>query len=233
MAGGSLLVILFILEHVKRLGCQGPRVRSVTLPLAASIAFGLEKVFNAEVGFMQPPADLEALVVHPRWAAMWIAVGFLGLADLYLNMRAFRVMKVQVYVPIAFALVTSLQFFQSVVVFKEFKYLGIARATLSVVGTCLALVGALLCRPARALHGRDLPPKLDQCQSLQVAAQSLYRSGGGAEKLLPDPQDGPELPCHNEPMAAAGVSAASGSAGAEDVVESAGSGGGGTGALAC
>merc|ERR1712217_123035 len=114
------------------------------LPLATGLAFALEKVFNTEVGFIQKPDGLQGLFEHPRYALMWVMIALLGVTDFYLNLRGAQRMQVQVFIPVVFALSTSLQFFQSVAIFREFREMDTTCVVLSISGAVVALVGALL-----------------------------------------------------------------------------------------
>jgi hypothetical protein len=67
----------------------------------------------------------------------------LGLVDLYMNLRATRLMAVQVFVPVAFVWHVSLQYLQSIALFAELRDLDTSKAALSIFGACLSLVGAL------------------------------------------------------------------------------------------
>merc|ERR1712113_1001636 len=127
------------------------------------LAFALEKVFNTEIGFITPPENLPTgLIGEPQWTFMAAAIGLLGLMDFYLNLRGAKQMPVQVFVPVSFALATTLQYFQSVFIFGEFKEMDDVHAALSISGALLSLVGALCIQPPRiGLLGRELLDKED------------------------------------------------------------------------
>lgn len=163
--GLMLLVLLLLLEHTEDLQWSNwwggvnslRRAHFVTLPVATGLAYGLEKVFNTEMGFIQPPRGLPAgFVKEPQWAGMVAAIGLLGLTDFYLNLRAAQRMPVQVFVPAAFALSTALLYFQSVAIFGEFRKMTASHAAVSICGACLSLLGALCIQPPQlGLLGRE------------------------------------------------------------------------------
>mmetsp|Transcript_45988 Transcript_45988/g.142509 ORF Transcript_45988/g.142509 Transcript_45988/m.142509 type:complete len:336 (-) Transcript_45988:20-1027(-) len=156
----TVLAALLLLEHAEDFGCRSPGqgVHFLALPLATGLAFGLEKVFNTEVGFLQPPPGLPwGFVEEPQWAAMVVAIGLLGLTDFYLNLRGAQRMPVQVFLPTSFAFATLLQYVQSALIFGEFKDMDAHHRAVSVLGACLSLAGALCIQPPRlGLLGREL-----------------------------------------------------------------------------
>jgi len=162
VVGLSILAILLFVEHVEALPCCRKSVPEnvflFTLPMATGLAYAFEKVFNTQIGFLEQPERLPlGLLEAPQWTSMLVAIGALGLLDFYLNLRGAKRMPVQVFAPLAFALCTSLQYFQSVVVFGELQDLPPVNATISVLGACISLVGALVIRPPRLwLLGREL-----------------------------------------------------------------------------
>merc|ERR1712007_307079 len=56
-------------------------------------------------------------------------------------------LPVQVFVPIVFAMSTSLQYFQSMFIFGEFSSVDLRTAFLSISGAVLSLAGALFIQP--------------------------------------------------------------------------------------
>lgn len=145
----ALLLCLLLLEHSDAFGLSLPSTAHyLILPITTGLAFGIEKVFNTEIGFLHLPDDLPAgLLKQPQWMAMAAAIGALGLTDLYLNLRGARSMPVQAFVPAAFAFGTALQFLQSVFVFGELKEMDTKDAVLSMIGACASLAGAVGLQP--------------------------------------------------------------------------------------
>jgi len=160
--GLSILAILLVVEHLEALpwcrSCVSENVYAFALPMATGLAYALEKVFNTEIGFLKPPERMPlGLFDHPHWAGMVVAIGALGLLDFYLNLRGAKRMPVQAFAPLAFALGTSLQYFQSIAVFGELQHLSPVNAKLSVLGASMSLLGALTIKPPRFwLLGREL-----------------------------------------------------------------------------
>uniref|UniRef100_A0A7S0A4L2 Uncharacterized protein n=1 Tax=Pyrodinium bahamense TaxID=73915 RepID=A0A7S0A4L2_9DINO len=151
-AGLGLLAVGMLLDCTKDRCCwRGPwaqKACAFTLPMATGMAYALGRVFNTMLSFVEPPHNLPWGAVHePLWATMLMAMGLLALTDLYLNMRGARQMPAQVYVPTSFALSTALQYFQSLVIFREFQHMGTRHAVLSVAGAFASLVGALCIQP--------------------------------------------------------------------------------------
>mmetsp|Transcript_72449 Transcript_72449/g.183380 ORF Transcript_72449/g.183380 Transcript_72449/m.183380 type:complete len:338 (+) Transcript_72449:67-1080(+) len=149
--GLVILVLLLAVEHLGRFGTyhSSKQVHYITLPLATGLAFALEKVFNTEIGFVQTPASLPGLFDTPLWCTMVVSIVLLGLTDFYLNLRGAASMPVQVFLPTAFALSTSLQFFQSIFIFGEFADMTARNAALSIWGALISLGGTLLIQPPR------------------------------------------------------------------------------------
>jgi len=183
VVGLSILAILLVVEHIEALPfCRGrvsENVYFVTLPTTTGIAFAFAKVFNTEISFLEPPNGLPlGLFEHPRWTGMLVAIGVLGLLDFYLNLRGARRMPVQVFAPLAFALSTSLQYFQSVFVFGELRDPFAVDATLSLLGACSSLLGALIIKPPRLrLLGREL---VDDEEIDKMEKQEKVGQGGTA-----------------------------------------------------
>lgn len=163
--GISVLLCLLLLEHSDFMGCHfSSKVHYFTLPAATGLAFGLEKVFNTEIGFIAAPRNLpQGFISDPQWTLMSAAIACLGITDFYLNLRGAQRMPVQVFVPISFAISTSLQYFQSIIIFREFDDMSSGNALLSICGALLSLAGALCIQPPRiGLLGRELVDKDDQ-----------------------------------------------------------------------
>jgi len=153
VTGLCVLAALLLLDRAGDLcwKCKGPRAQKVhymALPVATGLAYGLEKIFNTEIGLVSPPQHMPlGLLEEPSWTLLVVATGLLGLTDLYLNMRGAKLMLVQVFVPTSFALSTTLQYFQSVVIFGEFRAMGAGQIILSVFGAVASLIGALCIQP--------------------------------------------------------------------------------------
>jgi len=162
IVGLSILAILLVVQHFDALpfcrGCVSENVYVFTLPATAGLACAFGKVFNTEIGFLELPEGFPlGLVKHPRWTSMLLAIVVLGLLDFYMNIRGAKHMPVQVFAPLTFALCTSLQFLQSVFIFGELQGLSRVNATLSILGACLSLLGALVIQPPKLwLLGREL-----------------------------------------------------------------------------
>lgn len=143
IVGIATLLFLLAVEHADdiKVGCgMSERLRCLTLPLCTGLAYGLEKCFNTEIGFVKSPKNP---FHHSRWLGMASAIALLGLTDFYLNLRGARTMKVQVFVPVAFAWGTVVQYFQSIFIFEELQGMSILHVALSTTGACLSLIGAL------------------------------------------------------------------------------------------
>lgn len=150
--GLFFLAGLLLVEHADVLGCSSDKSRArqcIVLPLATGLAFGLEKVFNTEIGYVRPPDCVAAVLQQPRWIMMLLFIALLGLTDFYLNLRGAKCLPVQVFVPTSFALATALQYFQSITIFGEFKDMNQLEALLSMSGAALSLVGAIFIQPPR------------------------------------------------------------------------------------
>mmetsp|Transcript_124216 Transcript_124216/g.359232 ORF Transcript_124216/g.359232 Transcript_124216/m.359232 type:complete len:331 (+) Transcript_124216:3-995(+) len=158
-----LLLALLAVEHSRWFSTKDGAMHYVVLPLATGLAFALEKLFNTELGFVQTPTSLRGLLDAPAWTGMVLVMGALGLTDFYLNIRAAARMPVQVFLPVSFALATTLQFFQSMSIFGEFKAMVPLHAALSICGAIVALSGALLIQP----------PKFGLLGGPEVAAEDL------------------------------------------------------------
>jgi len=145
IVGIASLLFLLLLEHSDALGLPSlsNTAHFLILPITTGLAFGIEKVFNTEIGFLHLPADFAGLLKQPQWMAMAAAICALGLTDLYLNLRGAQKMPVQVFIPGAFAFATSLQFLQSVFVFGELKDMDTKDAVLAMIGACASLAGAI------------------------------------------------------------------------------------------
>lgn len=145
VAGGVVGLFLLTLDHLDDFSSKcslSARCRCFTLPLITGLAFAISKVYNTMIGFITTP-HMDNVLLHPQWIAMAIAIALLGLTDLYLNLRATRLMPVQIFVPVSFAWSTVLLYFQSVVLFAEFHDLPGIKAALSMTGAIISLLGAL------------------------------------------------------------------------------------------
>lgn len=149
--GLALLVVLLVVDHAPSAAhwCRERGVHYVALPLATGLAYALEKVFNREIGLMRSPGSFRGLLENPMWDITGFSILLLGIADFYLNMRGAWRMPVQVFIPLAFALCTGLQFLQSVFLFGELRRLDPPHAALAICGAIVSLAGALLIQVPR------------------------------------------------------------------------------------
>lgn len=123
------------------LGGVGPtRVHAVTLPLEIALINACQKVFVREVGFLDA-ADTFA------WACFSSVIAGAGIIIFFLNLRAAQRLPVQAFIPTAFACISTLQYFQSMVIFGEIRKLETWKAALSATGALASLVGALCIQP--------------------------------------------------------------------------------------
>jgi len=152
--GACLLAATLTVEHTACL----TRVRGAALPLATGLAFALEKLLNTELGFLEAPRSLGGVAKTRAWCCLAALMCALGLVDFYLNVRAAARMPLQVFLPVSFALATSLQFFQAMYIFGELKAMLPLDTALSILGATIALVGALMIQPPKFgfLGGPDL-----------------------------------------------------------------------------
>jgi hypothetical protein len=145
-----VLVVLLVMEHAHCLGLKmSVTCHYFTLPVATGLAFGLEKVFNTEIGLLMHGHSAEENLARPEIWIMASMIVVLGVLDLYLNLRGAKVLPVQAFIPMTFAFATSLQFFQSMFIFGEFVRVSPADRALSVLGALMALVGTLIIQPPR------------------------------------------------------------------------------------
>jgi len=170
-AGAGVLLMLFALDHANVFSSKcsklSARCRTITLPLLTGLAFAMSKVFNTMIGFLQQPhMNMNDILLHPEWIAMASAVAILGITDFYLNLRATRLMAVQVFVPVSFVWCISLQYFQSVVLFAEFDGLDTLHAGLSIAGACISLLGAICIQL----------PKIDRTTELRKKSNGIPSS---------------------------------------------------------
>jgi len=174
LVGLILLAFFLVLEHADdlRFGFGiSARFRCLLLPLCTGLAYGLEKCFNTELGFVKTP---EHVLEHPKWLFMVAAIAMLGLTDFYLNLRGARLMAVQVFVPIAFAWCTVVQYFQSIVVFEEFKGMSALHITLSMAGAVFSLLGAIFIdRPSAGSTTKDNDPRSSDVSLQGFCGQGL------------------------------------------------------------
>lgn len=179
--GLSILVLLLAVEHLK--DCFPKYVESLkecykekglgfchcVLPMATGLGFGLEKVFNTEIGYLDGPDSFKQVfneglaAISPPWALSWGAVCLLGLTDLYLNTRGAKCMELHVFIPLVFTFATSLQYFQSIFIFSEFQHLSMCHTAISFGGACMSLFGALYMecnkpKSHQSLSSTDPPP---------------------------------------------------------------------------
>ncbi|CAE8603586.1 unnamed protein product, partial [Polarella glacialis] len=180
--GLSVLVFLIVVEHADALGWSSSRgVQYFVLPFATGLGFGLEKVFNTEMGYLKVPETWADLQREPLWATMGVGIALLGLTDFYLNLRGAKRLPVKVFVPGSFALATAMQFVQSVTLFGEFKQMTNYAALLSISGACLSLLGAMCIQPLRLFAYDDeahqlLPQEDPQKTDLHLKTEDLEAS---------------------------------------------------------
>lgn len=156
IVGSIVLVALLLADHSSYFP-KSKDFRSVSLPLATGLAFALQKVFNTEIGFLARHNGMEDFFDNPGYIAMCLGVGVLGIMDFYLNSRGAQALPVQVFVPVSFALCTSLQLFQSIVVFQEFSEMDALSVTQTSCGAITSLVGAMLIKPPKlSVHRQEL-----------------------------------------------------------------------------
>jgi hypothetical protein len=142
---GPVLVLLVSLEHSEFCGFSpGPCVQKACLPCATALAFGTEKIFNTELHYIHKP---QHVLEDPLWLVVVGCVALLGILDFYLNLRGVARLPIQIFVPTVFALNTTIQYFQALMIFDEFAELPWHHIFLSGLGAVLSLVGALLIRP--------------------------------------------------------------------------------------
>jgi len=139
----SLLVVFLAIVHADSFGwiVTDSKLYRYSLPVATALAYAVEKVYNTELGFIQRPQNI---LLEPMWLFMVIAVALLGLTDFYLNVRAAERMPVHLFVPLSFAFGHSLQCFQAMVIFDEFDDMTVFCSTMTLLGACLSLIGALM-----------------------------------------------------------------------------------------
>eukprot|EP00929_Paragymnodinium_shiwhaense_P105592 TRINITY_DN70635_c0_g1_i1.p1 TRINITY_DN70635_c0_g1~~TRINITY_DN70635_c0_g1_i1.p1 ORF type:complete len:322 (-),score=19.30 TRINITY_DN70635_c0_g1_i1:53-1018(-) len=167
---GAILLVLLVVEHMDDLlrTTKSGGHHNITLPVATGLAYGLEKVFNTEIGFMKAPRNMLA---SPRYTCTAGAIVLLGVLDFYLNLRGAKKMPVQVFVPIVFALSTVIQYAQSVFIFNEFALMSRSDAIFSMAGATMSLAGAICIKP----------PKLDLLAGATSAEPSEGKQPNAAE----------------------------------------------------
>lgn len=172
------LGVFFVIAHGDSLGwlsCDSKLYR-FSLPFATALAYGVEKVFNTELGFVHKPKNI---FEHPLWLTMAGMVALLGIADFYLNVRAAKRMPLFIFVPLSFAFSTSLQCLQAMVVFEEFTGMTPLDCSLTWLGVTLSLAGALRIQPPH-LDAREV--EISEVQ-LMTRIRSEAPITGDAEKV--------------------------------------------------
>mmetsp|Transcript_110988 Transcript_110988/g.314830 ORF Transcript_110988/g.314830 Transcript_110988/m.314830 type:complete len:322 (+) Transcript_110988:82-1047(+) len=160
------LGILLVLEHHKLLKCRlDLGWHYFTLPLATGMAFALGKAFNTELGLrMHSHFEEDDTRTRDEWC-MGAMVALCGLLDFYLNMRGAKLLPVRAFIPVVFAIGTSLQYLQSGMIFVEFSKIDPMSRLLSMLGAAFAMVGAMLIRPPTvpdiALIRTNTPPLIE------------------------------------------------------------------------
>jgi len=148
-----VLILLVLLEHAAWCGCSpGQSVQRACLPCATALAFGTEKIFNTELHYIHKP---QHVLEDPLWLVVVGCVALLGILDFYLNLRGVARLPIQFFVPIVFALNTTIQYFQALVIFDEFAELPWHQVVLSGFGAVLSFVGAMLIRPREESTNSD------------------------------------------------------------------------------
>jgi hypothetical protein len=182
MVGFSVLLVLIGVECSDTCGFPPlpERVRFVILPVATGLAFGIEKVFNTEIGFVAAPKHFsEDILAYPEWTAMALLIVVLGITDFCLNMRGAQRCPVQIFLPAAFAFGTALQYLQSVFIFGELRSMSTHDIVLSVCGCAASLLGSILIQPTTvdqrttvdARTGHKLIQPLDNQVELDCSAE--------------------------------------------------------------
>lgn len=174
--GALILLALLMFDHLDSFFSNrgrgvklSGRCRNFTLPLLTGLAFATSKVLNSEIGFLPFPHDAPP---SAQWLGMAAGIAFLGLIDFYLNMRATRLMSVQVFVPVSFVWSIGLQYFQSVVLFRELAELSSIHVVLSCGGAFMSLLGAICIQvPNLAVCGRH--NQAAKVQSHEAASRSI------------------------------------------------------------
>jgi hypothetical protein len=187
ITGGIILVLASAFDHLDAFSgkCHmSARCRSCILPFVTGLAFAISKVFNTEIGFIPLPSNL---LLDSQWITCALGIALLGLADLYFNLRATRLMEVQVFVPVSFVCGVSLQYFQSVLLFEEFASLNQAHVMLASGGACISLIGALCIQVPRLSCHRSPPMKpcgVDGHASRSISGVDLEHCRGKARLFL-------------------------------------------------
>lgn len=183
VVGCILLAVLLAFDHMEvvcRRFQKGAKCRWFTLPLLTGLAFAMSKVFNTEIGFLPMPQNL---FEDPLWIGMAAGIAILGLTDFYLNLRATKLMAVQVFIPVSFAWCVTLQYFQSAVLFEELERLSAIRASLSVVGAFLSLLGAILIQAPKVDLARFQRKKGGATDSSDAARGGIDLDSGSHGRL--------------------------------------------------
>jgi len=133
------------------------RVWAFTLPTVEASADSLQKLTLSISGRMD---------VNAAWATMFsVFVVSFALLNFYLNLKGSQSMPVNLFIPLAFALRTIIQFFQSAAILDEFVNVSAAHTLISLFGSMCALVGALCIQPPRVENDAVQPES-----SLEISA---------------------------------------------------------------
>lgn len=161
------VVMLIVMVVAFILSCKGAmvsssmtrwryRVWAFMLPTVEASADSLQKLTLSISGRVNVNATQAAIFS--------IFVVSFALLNFYLNLKGSQSMPVNLFIPLAFALRTIIQFFQSAAILDEFVNVSAIHTWISLFGSMCALVGALCIQPPR-VEG-DLP-----CESsLEISA---------------------------------------------------------------
>lgn len=181
--GAVVLTLLTVLEHLgKSMNTNLVYAQNVGLPIATSLAYGLEKVFNTAVGFA--PHEFWAA---PKWLAVYAAIAGLGILDFYLNLRGVKRLPMQIFVPAVFATTTSICYFQSICIFREMANLTLLDFALSLGGMLMSLFGAMCIRPLPSTDQWQFPASTPASTLLSTANGDGIVSTADAEVTQPEP----------------------------------------------
>jgi len=140
----SVMVALLLFEHGEMFGVEYSRYikwHRITLPLACSLVYGTEKVFNSGLALQ---SDHTKMFFDPLFLMSASMTAALGALDFYMNTLAVWRLPIQLFVPMSFGMGTTIQYVQSVGIFEELNGLPWVRWILSILGMLMALCGAIV-----------------------------------------------------------------------------------------